>query len=440
MKSATRNRFTMRLGFYIAVIVSLSLLMIGWWIGSGQNLGAPGERLNAVGRLFGLLAAWCIILEVVLMSRIPFIERSFDLHDNIDLHHLTGYAILFTISGHVVFQVLGYAAPTHIGLWTQFLQFNTSQYEDVLLATIGTIIFFGASALSVYVIRSKIRYEIWYLTHLAIYGAILMTFLHQIKTGADFIDNFWFTAYWYGLYFLAFALWLWYRVLRPFALLGYHQFRVAAIEQTAINTYSVTIEGRHMENFSFLPGQYATWRFLSSNLWFEAHPFSFSSTPGNQMIRLTMKAGPEFMDKILNLTIGTYIMVDGPRGSFTVDRAEKTSKVVLIAGGIGIAPYLASIETLLAQGKQVTLLYGVQVRDNIAFMQELRLLQSNGLYIDVFVDENGQRITHDILQRFAQPDTTIFICGPDAMSVALNNTLKQLGFPASRIITERFAF
>ncbi|MEP6710268.1 MAG: hypothetical protein ABJA64_00940, partial [Candidatus Saccharibacteria bacterium] len=131
-KAMTRR--IMRFAFYSAVLITLTGIMVGWWSMNGDNLNNYGDRLIAIGRLFGLLAAWSVIVQIILMSRVPFIERNFDLQDNIQLHRLNGYTLLSSISGHVIFLTLGYALPTHITLWDQTIMFNT-QYEDVLLAT-----------------------------------------------------------------------------------------------------------------------------------------------------------------------------------------------------------------------------------------------------------------------------------------------------------------
>lgn len=429
----------MRVGFYAGVIISLAVLFIGWWNGSITDIVTGNDRVLALGRLFGLLAGWSVVLEIILMSRVPFIERSFDLQEIADLHRLNGYALLAGISGHFAFLLVAYANPIHLSLWNQFIAFITGQYEDVLWATLGTIVFFVAGGISIRLIRSKMRYEWWYVIHLTIYGAILLTFLHQIKIGGDFIGNVWFATYWYMLYILAFVLWVWYRLLRQFWLMMQHGFRVESIQKTANNIYSVVVSGRNIANFEYESGQYAAWRFLTPSLWYEAHPFSFSSNPGSGKLRFTVKASREYMNRLTSMKPGTYVLIDGPRGSFMPDRAE-TSKAVLIAGGIGITPFLAHSKKLLAHGKQVSLLYAVRSSKDIAFSDELRELETKGLNVYCFIDERGQRITNDVLKRIAADDTTVFVCGPDSMSRSITNNLRKMGVPRDRIVTERFAF
>lgn len=437
--NSTTMRTSMRTAFYISVVLTISVIMLGWWSMNEALLVTYGDRLIVIGRLFGLLAAWSVIVQIILMSRVPFIERNFDLQENVQLHTYNGYVLLATITGHVVFLVLGYALPAHINFFDQFVTFNT-QYQDVFLATVGTLIFFVASFLSLHALRSKMKYEIWYAIHITIHLGILMTFLHQVKTGNDFIHNFWFTAFWYGLYILAFVVWLRYRILHPVILAYKYRFRVESVMAMAAHTYSIRLVGRNVSQFEFEPGQYATWRFLAKGLWYEAHPFSISSPQGANYVQFTVKASPMLTEKIANVQPGTYVIVDGPRGSFTSERADETSKVVLIAGGIGVAPYLSMIGDFLRKGKDVMLLYSARSEADVAFRSELIQLQSQGLKVGLYLNEVGQSIGPEVLAGISRSDTTIYICGPDGMSRAFVATLRSLGFSQESIITERFAF
>lgn len=439
MQTMADERRTLRKRFYFAVAVSLGIIFVGWWMGSMTHLSTFNDRILALGRLFGLLAGWNVVLEIILMSRIPFIEYAFDLQDINDLHRLNGYALLATISAHLAFLLVAYADPLHVSLWAQFLSFLGPAYEDVLWATLGTVIFIVAGGLSVKAIRSHLRYEYWYIIHLTIYFGIALTFLHQIKLGGDFIASFWFAAFWYALYILSFVLWVWYRFARPFWLMMIHRFTVVSVEKTARDIYSVVITGQNIRDFMYRPGQYATWRFLTPSLWYEAHPFSFSSTPGTNTLRVTVKASPDLIKRIVALKPGSPVMIDGPRGNFTADRTE-TNQAVLVAGGIGITPFLSNIRHLLNQGKKVSLLYAVRSVEDIAFRDELERLEAMGLRINCFIDDRNQRITDDVIKKVASPNATVYICGPDGMSRALVKQFKHHGVPSSQIITERFAY
>ncbi len=425
--------------FYGGLAATLGLLLGGWWTGSAGSLAIPGGRLVVLSRLFGLLATYTILLEVLLMSRVPFFERNFDLHETIDLHRWNGYAILTAISAHLVFVVVGYAAPGHTGLWHQFLQMNVG-YEDVFKATLGTIVFIAATGLSLQIVRNRVPHELWFLTHLTLYGAILLTALHQLKTGGDFVGHFWFTAYWYMGFIGVFGLLAWYRFVLPLIKTWWHGFTIERVVAEANDVYSVYVSGRDIERFSFEPGQYSTWWILGPGMWWQSHPFSFSGVPGQRTLRFTVKAKGDFNSQIAGVRPGTRVIIDGPRGSFTTSRAYGAGNVVLIAGGIGITPYMSGIQTLLNQGKKVTLLYAVRTRGDIAFTDELIAMEKRGLRIRVYAQENGSTVDESALAPLIKDNTVMYICGPDGMSRGLTRTLKQLGMPKNNIITERFAF
>ena len=425
--------------FYGGLFASLALLLAGWWLGSAQTLLIPGGRLIALGRLFGLLATYTILLEVLLMSRVPFFEETFDLHETVDLHRWNGYGILFSLTAHAVFITLGYAAPGHVGLWHQFVLLNT-QYEDVLIATLGTIIFLAATSLSVGAMRRKLPHEVWFAAHLTLYVAILMTTLHQLKTGGDFIGHFWFTAYWYMWYIGVVGLLVWYRFGRPLLHALRYQFRVERVVPEGRNTYSVYVSGRNLTRFTFRAGQYATWWLLAPGMWWQSHPFSFSGQPGQPLLRFTVKGLGDFSTKIRAIRPGTRLIIDGPRGAFTTERADDANNVLLIAGGIGVGPYLSTIGNLLDAGKTVTLLYAVADAADISFRDELRALRARGLRLELFVSTDGRRVDENSLAPHVGPGTVAYICGPDGMSRSLTRTLRQLGMPKQAIATERFAY
>ncbi|HEX7963301.1 MAG TPA: ferredoxin reductase family protein [Candidatus Saccharimonadales bacterium] len=425
--------------FYWGLALSLLLLLAGWWAGSAHTLAIPGGRLIALSRLFGLLATYTILLEILLVSRIPFIEEHFDLHETVDLHRWNGYGILVSIVAHTVFVVLGYAAPGHTGLWHMFVLINT-QYEDVLIATIGTLIFLAATALSINIARKKLPHEWWWLSHLTLYGAIILVTPHQLKTGGDFIGHFWYTAYWYMWYIGVFGLLAYYRFVRPLWYMLRYQFRVERVVQEAKDIYSVYVSGRDLDMFAFRPGQYATWWILSPGMWWQGHPFSFSSPPGAQQLRFTVKVVGDYSRQLRQLRPGVRIAIDGPRGSFTASRAYGANNVVLVAGGIGVAPYLSTIRSLMAAGKQVTLLYAARAKQDVSFVRELSALQRQGLRVEVYLQDDGRIIDGDVLLNHLSELTVVYLCGPDGMSRALTRTLRGLGLPKWAIVTERFAY
>lgn len=423
--------------FYSLLCAIIGVSIFGWWQGSSELL-TSADRLIAIARLFGIVASISILIEVVLMSRIPLLEKNISLEDTVELHRLNGYLLIFMIVGHIVFMTLGYKTGQGASLWQQFVYLNTS-FEDVFKALIGTVIFFSATLLTLGVVRKHLQYELWYVTHPTIYFAILLTFLHQVNSGGDMVRHEWFKYYWFAIFGVVFALLAYYRFAQMFMHAAKYRLTVAGVHEEAKGIYSIYISGNNVKSFKFIPGQYANWRFLNAGLWYEAHPFSFSQEPGHTMLRITAKASGDFSEKLKHLEPGTPVLIDGPRGAFTSKRAN-TKAVTFIAGGIGVAPFLAKIPGFLRKGRTVSLLYSVRSSESLAFKEELSALQQRGLRVQIFVTETGNRISDVALKSAITKETTVYICGPNAMTAQLPAKLISAGLPKEQIITERFDF
>lgn len=429
------------LGIVAAVII---IMLSGWWLGTGQDLSSHATRLIAIGRLAGIIATISVLLELLVMSRAPFIERNFDLEEINEFHRYNGYTMTYALIVHIVFLVMGYGITSHLGWWPQFLQFNTT-FEDVLKATIGSAVFFTVAITSLHAMRKRLPYEVWYFMHIVVYGGVLLAFGHQINSGGDIITQNWMKAVWIGAYAVVFGLVAYYRFGRHIILFFRHNFRVTRVVQEAPNIYSVYVTGKHIPNYTYQAGQYAHWRFLSKALFLESHPFSFSSVPETNELRFTFKANGDYTKQLIDVLPCTAVLIDGPRGSFTPDRAKKHN-VLMIAGGIGVAPFIPTAKELLRTGKTVQILYSVTNQEDIAFKRELNQLKDiakENFAIATHVSSERSRLNETTLSRYIGnygDELSVYVCGPDAMTSAVKNMLPRLGVNKKHIIAERFMF
>lgn len=182
------SRKLSRIIIYSSIGMIVVLMLYGWWLGSVSELTGQASKLIAIGRFAGIIATICVLLELLVMSRAPFIENNFDLEELNDFHRYNGYAMVFTLIAHIIFLVMGYGAINHLSLWPQFMQLNNT-FEDVLKASIGSIVFFVAAISSVKIARRRIPYEIWYFVHIVVYGGVLLAFGHQVHSGAILLRN-----------------------------------------------------------------------------------------------------------------------------------------------------------------------------------------------------------------------------------------------------------
>jgi len=431
------------------VIISLlavcfGVMIFGWWHVTGQEISSDASKLIAIARLAGIVATGAVLLQLLLMSRASFIENNFDLEEINTFHRYNGYVMVYALIAHVLFLLVGYRMNTGLGWWPQFVQFNTG-FEDVLKATIGSVFFFVVAITSAKYVRHRLPYEAWYFLHIIVYASVLLIFGHQIHSGSDIITQEWFKWFWIGMYAAVFACVFYYRFLRQLILYGRHGFVVSRIAQESPNIYSVYISGRGIANYTYRAGQYAHWRFLTADTWVESHPFSFSSVPGSEYLRITYKASGDFTKQLLTyIAPGTRVLIDGPRGSFTANRAT-TKNVLLIAGGIGVSPLLPIAKVLLANGKNVHVIYSIREQADAVFNTEfLQLKELMGDHFALTHYETGDvnRLTEVTLAPYTrQPEQlTVYICGPETMSRSVHSMLESLGVPPKQILSERFMF
>jgi predicted ferric reductase len=362
------------------------------------------------------------------------------------LHKWNGYLAIGLLIGHAVFQTLGYQLGNGKDLSGQLADFIAS-YQGLLAAIVALGLFVAVVVMSVAIARRGLAYETWYFIHLYAYLAVVLAFSHQLATGVDFAGNPAFVWYWCGLYVVVGGSLVLYRLVGPLAAYRRHRFRVHAIEKEARGVFSIYISGRDLDQFEAEAGQFAIWRFMDRKRWWQAHPFSISAVPNGRRLRITVKNIGDFTNEIHTLKPGTPILVDGPFGKF-IER-PKNSKVLLIAGGIGITPIRPLAEEMAADGFDVRVLYRAHSEGDLVFKKELDALstQQNSVRVDYLLTGAGNRrqsrdawfsptslagLVPDIFDR------VVYVCGPMGMMAVVRSSLEALRIPTDQIRTEVF--
>ena len=171
---------------WLILLGSQILIIVGFWLRyhinhpmGNQLTGDTAGRLLAWGRLAGLLAVSGILLQLILIGRVKWVERTFGLDRLTRLHHIVGFSLIALLIAHPTLVTSGHAMQAGTGLWDQFLDFCRT-WEDVLPAAIGLALIIAATAFSTAVLLKRVRYETWYATHLVLYLALALTFGHQL--------------------------------------------------------------------------------------------------------------------------------------------------------------------------------------------------------------------------------------------------------------------
>lgn len=431
----------------IFLVSALVPILFFWFKGSiyGQTLDTT-TILFALGRLTGLLAVVCVLLQFLMMGRTRWIETVFGLDKLTNIHRLNGYLTLTFLLAHPLLLTIAYASTGDTSIIEQFISFLTD-YDDVFKAFIALSLFITVVFSSLYIVKKKLRYEHWYWVHLTTYVAILLAWGHQLELGSDFAGNNLFVYYWYTLYIFVFGNVLLFRFITPLWRFYYHRFEVDRVVTENHDVTSIYIKGTNLDKFPARAGQFIMVRFLDKSRFYESHPFSLSSMPQGKYLRITPKDSGDFTHKIRNVKKGTKVIVDGSYGIFT-SKVMTRSKVLFIAGGIGITPIFSLIQELVEKSVDMTLLYSCKTEADMVFRSELNdLVKQKKLKMVCFVTEGSSlsavlgRLDSEMIKHYV-PDfksRDIYICGPVPMLTAIREIVSSLGVPDNQIHYEKFA-
>ena len=178
------------------------------------------------------------------------------------------------------------------------------------------------------------------------------------------------------------------------------------------------------------PGQFAFVTFDNNE---GAHPFTIASADrGDRTVTFAIKALGDYTRRLSGrLAAGGPVRVEGPYGRFELSRADPSARQIWIAGGIGITPFLAWLESL--QGESATkvnadLHYYVRDRTTDPFVQRLQLLAAAlpGLQLH-FHDQKSSPVPPGKLAAIsgAPKPAEVWFCGPRGLGEALRDGLKQ---------------
>jgi predicted ferric reductase len=427
-----------------AILAGAAATVALWWFDTPYVSGF-GDWLTSAGRITGLLAGYGVIVLVALMARIPPLERGVGADRLARWHSMGGRYVVSLVVAHALLIIWGYAVTGHTDVVSQTTTLVLT-YPDVLMGTVGGLLLVGVGAVSARAARRRMRYETWYYLHFYTYLAVALAFSHQFATGADFIDNRPARAVWSTLYAVVGAAVLWYRFVTPVRQAVRHQLRVETVIPEVPGVVSVSITGRHLDELRAEAGQFFRFRFLTRGLWWASNPYSLSAAVHPDRLRVTAKDLGEHSGALARLRPGTRVLAEGPYGAMTAARRRRP-KVLLIAGGIGITPLRALLQTLPGGPGDLTLLYRTGATRDVVFRDELTALaRSRGATVQ-FLTGHRRDLGYDPLSVPVLTanlpdlrDRDVYVCGPDGMTAAVVAALREAKVPRRQIHHETFEF
>jgi len=443
--SARTPRWWSELG---GLAAGLSLLVVtALWVRGGglRQLDDP----VSLGRLTGLWSADLLLVQVLLMARIPVVERAFGQDRLARWHRSTGLTSFWLMVAHIVLITWGYSAGNVLAaLWDL-----TVDYPGMLLAAAGTALLVMVVVTSRRAARRRLRYESWHLLHLYAYLGVGLALPHQLWTGADFLASPVATVYWWTLYAAAAGAMVAYRIVLPAWRNARHRLVVSHVAAEGPGLTSVYLRGRRLDRLPVRAGQFFQWRFLDGPGWSRAHPYSLSATPRADLLRITVKDLGDGSGRVAGLRPGTRALIEGPYGKLTGERYAG-GPVVLLACGIGVTPLLSLLGELPYRPGEATLIYRTRTEADVAFRSELDWLAARrGVRV---VHLTGARASRPswLPARFADhadvsallrmaPDVArshVYVCGPEAWTEAACAAARAAGVDEDRLHIELFSW
>jgi predicted ferric reductase len=416
-------------------------LALGVMAETRGSLAAPGGWLIAGGRLAGLTGSYLMLVMVLLIARIPWIERVVGQERLVRWHRLIGLWPVVLTSCHVVLITLGYAQLAKVGFLRQLWVFLTS-YPDLLAAIVGFGLLVMAAVTSIKIVRRRLKYETWWVVHLYTYIALSLAFAHQVVTGGSFVGHPLARVFWIVIWAMTAGLVITFRLLYPIGRSLRHQLRIVSVLEEAPGVFSLVCSGRQLDRLAVSGGQFFKWRFLTRELWWHAHPYSLSAMPRPPYLRVTIKGLGDQSLAATRLRPGTRVAIEGPYGAFT-KHARSGDRVVMIAAGVGITPLRALLEDL-PRRVEVSVLIRATSAGDIAHREEVAGLveQRGGRLYEIVGPRHLVRLDADTLRRLVPgiAGCDVYVCGPTGFSEGIVNSALRLGVSRDRIHEEVFAF
>jgi len=216
---------------------------------------------------------------------------------------------------------------------------------------------------------------------------------------------------------------------------------VRTIHQELRDTHTLTLT-TPPGTAPFKPGQF---NMLYTMGWGEI-PISISGDPADQGTLVhTIRAVGNASQALVNMKPGDQLGLRGPFGTHWPLEPAAGRDVVVIAGGIGLAPLRPLIYQLAADPdtyKRIVLLYGARTPEDILFEDQLLGWKASpDIHVRVTVDQatpswhgNLGPVTKLISGADFDPVSAVaYVCGPEIMMRFVISQLMGLGFSADRI-------
>jgi len=224
---------------------------------------------------------------------------------------------------------------------------------------------------------------------------------------------------------------------------------VEEVRALSDSTFSLVLSGPRLSQLVFLPGQYAKLHIPGTDE-FRSYSFSSMGRPDQISFLIRNVPGGRMSTYLLKeARPGDALRVTGPLGGFYLRDVKRP--VLMLAGGTGLAPFLAMLDKLVAQGgasHPIHLIYGVNTDGDVVEFERLQAFTQRlaGFSFDVCVVDKGSQYPrkgyvtqHMLPEQLHGGNVDIYLCGPPPMVEAVAKHLQDNALASSAFLYEKFA-
>ena len=270
----------------IAWSIVMAVLVMFLLDGGLKGITDIPSALGAISRITSLLGTALLLIQMLLIARIPWIDKFYG-HDGATVtHKKLGKPVLYFISAHFLASLIQYAINDGKNVIDELFTLMTVQ--DLLLATIAFVLMLVVVVTSLNFARRAMSYESWFFVHLTAYISVAVAVPHIISTGSDVAGKPVQTIIWVALYLFVFLNVLWFRVIIPVRKSYRKRLVLAQSVRESSDTTSLYLTGKHLKKIEAVSGQFYFLRFMTPTQWWRPHPFSISAAPNGEYLRFTI--------------------------------------------------------------------------------------------------------------------------------------------------------
>lgn len=418
----------------LVIILAVLLTIVVWFVFPPENDGRANFQRQYAGEIIGSINIVLMSFALFLSTRPKWAEPYFGGLDKMYITHrqiaTAAFLLIFVHVLTVPISVTGW----RLGNYLAVIAF-TGIVSIVLISLAPRIAFLNK--------LTGGTYEGWKSLKKYIGIFFILAFLHSLTIGKPL--NAFIAINWVQLFFILGAVSYLYTEIFGRFFKKYLPYTVVAVRHLNASTTEVTMRPKKQSIPRQRAGQFLFVRFPGDRVLNESHPFTISSAPQEDVLRVTVKASGDFTRELFGrLTEGADATVEGAYGRF--DYKTGKQKQIWIAGGIGLTPFLSFIRDLDGNlPHDVDFYYSVRHPEEALFTDEIQAAaEKHSRFkprIRCSVTEGSltvEEIARNTNGTLSERD--IYLCGPLAMIQAFEKKFIALGVPKSNLHYEEFNF